>query len=156
MNNNALLAHLQQALGLDEARVAHLFALSGSPLDSAAVGDRLRATDPVPCSDREIGAFLDGLILDRRGPRPADAPAPKAGKARLKATNNVVLKKLRIALALKEEETAAVFAAGGLPMDHYALGALFRQEGQTHFRACTDVQLLAFVKGISAVAGASA
>lgn len=106
--------------------------------------------DHTPSSDADLLAFLDGLILERRGPRPASAATPTAPPALV--TNNAVLKKLRIALAFKEDQVAAAFAAGGLPLGHYELGALFRQEGQRHFRACTDEQLLAFLRGLSAAA----
>lgn len=145
MTHNALLAHLKLAFGLDDAALVRLFALGGCPLDDAAVAARQRTYVPDSLTYAELVALLDGLIADRRGP--STRPAPQGKTRRIRYPNNVVLKKLRIAMDLKEEDTAATFAAGGLDLDHYAIGALFRQEGQSQFRACTDDQLLAFLTG---------
>jgi len=58
------------------------------------------------CSDELLGAFLDGLIIERRGRREgAPAPAPL-----LRLNNNEILKKLRIAFDLKQEDIEALMA----------------------------------------------
>ena len=58
------------------------------------------------CSDELLGAFLDGLIIERRGRRDgAPAPAPL-----LRLNNNEILKKLRIAFDLKQEDIEALKA----------------------------------------------
>lgn len=147
MNNNTLLAHLVVAFSLSHEDVARLLALGGCPLDLDAVTARLRARSPARLTDRELGALLDGLIVDRRGPR-ADGAPPNRPVA-VVYPNNAILKKLRIALNFHEEEMADAFAAGGDPLDHYALGALFRSEGQKQFRPCSDARLLAFLDGVA-------
>ncbi len=147
MHNNTLLAHLVQAFSLEEADVQRLIALGGWTLDASQVAARMRVRSATPLTDRELGALLDGLIVERRGPRPDGAPA--ATPVEVTYSNNAVLKKLRIALDFKEEQMAAAFAAGGDPLDHYAIGALFRKERQKQFRPCTDARLAAFLRGVA-------
>lgn len=148
MNNHEIVRHLQATFALDTAETLRLMRQSGATLDAPALESRLEV-DFAPLSAREVTALLDGLILERRGPRPG-GEAPAAAGAPPHWMSNLVLKKLRIALDYKEADVSAAFARGGVPLQHNELGALFRQEGHKNFRACTDAQLLAFLRGVKA------
>jgi len=63
-------------------------------------------------------------------------------------TNNLILKKLRIALELKEMETEIIFGLGDAPLGKQELKSLFRKEDHKNFKVCPDGLLLAFLEGL--------
>lgn len=98
-----------------------------------------------PCSDELLGAFLDGLIIERRGRRDgAPAPAPL-----LRLNNNEILKKLRIAFDLKQEDIEALMARSNFKVSSSEIGALFRKPDHKHFRPCGDQFLRYLLKGLA-------
>ncbi len=64
-------------------------------------------------------------------------------------SNNVVLKKLRVAFQLKDVDMHEVFEAAGFPLAKPEMTALFRQAGHKHYRACGDQILRNFLKGLT-------
>ena len=64
-------------------------------------------------------------------------------------TNNLVLKKLRVAFELKDVDMHAVFQTAGFPVSRPEMSALFRQPGHKHYRACGDQILRNFLKGLT-------
>lgn len=98
-----------------------------------------------PCSDELLGAFLDGLIIERRGRRDgAKAPAPL-----LRLNNNEILKKLRIAFDLKQEDIEALMARSDFKVSSSEISALFRKADHKHFRPCGDQFLRYLLKGLA-------
>jgi len=147
MTNNDILRRTRYSLILDNAATLELFALGGRPADAAELDTWLRKDDEpgyAACRDEALAAFFDGLILKRRGPRPAGGPAPEAERL----TNNLILKKLRIALAWQEDDVLAALADGGLTVSKNELTALFRKPGQKNFKPCGDQLLRAFLTGL--------
>ena len=96
------------------------------------------------CSYEELGVFLDGLVTLKRGPSPKKRSEEKA----VELTNNLILKKLRIALELKESETEIIFGLADVELSKQQLASLFRKEGHKNFKACSDELLMAFLEGL--------
>ena len=86
--------------------------------------------------------FLNGLITDKRGKNDGPQPVPEK-----QLTNNIILRKLKIALNLQAEETLKVLALADMQMSNHELSALFRKPGHKHFRKCKDQILRNFLKG---------
>ena len=89
--------------------------------------------------------FLDGLIIHRRGPQ-------KNGKTRpveIPVTNNTVLKKLRVAFKLREQNILDILNSAGFSLSKTELSALFRAEDHRNYRACGDQILRYFLKGLA-------
>jgi len=63
-------------------------------------------------------------------------------------TNNLILKKLRIALNLKEPELVIVFALVDVELTKRQIGSLFRKEGSKNFKECSDELLALFLEGL--------
>ena len=99
----------------------------------------------VECSDMIAAHFLDGLIIDRRG-RNENMPQRKVDA---RVTNNLVLKKLRVAFELRDEDMHAIFSSAEFPVTKPELSALFRQPGHKHYRDCGDQMLRNFLKGLT-------
>jgi len=98
----------------------------------------------MPCSYEELGVFLDGLIILKRGPSPKKANDDEA----VELTNNLILKKLRIALELKEPETELIFNLADVMLTKQELKSLFRNEKHKNFKVCSNELLMAFLEGL--------
>lgn len=97
------------------------------------------------CSDELLSAFLDGLIIERRGRRD-DAPLPPPA---LRLNNNDILKKLRVAFELKQEDIEALIARTGFQVSSAEVGALFRKPSHKNYRVCGDQFLRYLLKGLA-------
>jgi len=70
-------------------------------------------------------------------------------KSDTQLTNNTILKKLRIALELKEDDMLAILRLAGVEISKHELTALFRKEGHKNYKECGDQFLRKFLKGLS-------
>ena len=98
----------------------------------------------VPASYEELGIFLDGLVTLKRGPSPKKSNDDEA----VELSNNLILKKLRIALELREPETEIIFGLADVQLSKQQLSSLFRKEEHKNFKACSDELLIAFLEGL--------
>ena len=154
MNNNDILRRLRFAFDFSNKDSVALFSAdpsSNAKMTQPAFLKRLAKDeddDFVECSDIELAAFLDGLIVLKRGLRdPAPAPASKPDDFRM--SKNDILKKLRIVMSFKEGEMLATLVQGGTDMSKSELGALFRSPSHKHYRACGNQVLRNFIKGLT-------
>lgn len=91
------------------------------------------------------GHFLNGLIIFRRG-KDESRPVP-AVDARL--TNNIILKKLRVAFELKDTDMADIFQRADFWVSKPEISALFRNPDHKNYRDCGDQLLRYFLKGLT-------
>jgi len=148
MTHNDILRRLRFALDLSDARVRDLTQMGGVTVDEAGIRARmLPEEDPetVYCDADTLAAFLDGLILDRRGPRDPSKPAPPEANL----DNNQILKKLRIALNLREAAMLRILDKGGHTLSKHELTALFRKPEHKHYREAGGQLLRRFLKGLT-------
>jgi uncharacterized protein YehS (DUF1456 family) len=150
MINNDVLRSIRYMLDLSEPKVIEIARLA----DASFVVEReevrgflQKEGEPgyLACSDEVMAHFLDGLIVHLRGRDDSLPPRP----VEKRISNNVVLKKLRVAFELKDVDMHEVFVAAGFPVSKPELSALFRQSGQKNFRACGDQMLRNFLKGLT-------
>ncbi|MCK5676655.1 MAG: DUF1456 family protein [Verrucomicrobia bacterium] len=148
MTNNDTLRRLRYALNIDDAKVAEVVALTGRATKADEVVGWLKREDEAghaELSDTLLCRFLDGLIIDKRGPHPSgNVPEPLEF-----LSNNEVLKKLRIALELKEDGVLAVFKNAEFVVTKAELGSFFRKEGHRNYRKCPEQILRKFIHGLS-------
>ena len=64
-------------------------------------------------------------------------------------TNNSILKKLRIALKFREDDMLSTLKLAGMNLSKSELSALFRKEGQRHYKECGDQILRNFLQGMT-------
>jgi len=149
MANNDRLRSIRDALHLDEATMIQIFREAGRDVGGSAIAAFLKTVDEddyIPCSNPIMGFFLDGLIIHYRGRQ--EGSADQAATPLAELGNNAILKKLRIALDLKEDDLTGIFKLAGIDMAKHELTALFRKQGNRHFKECTDQLLDGFIKGI--------
>ena len=89
--------------------------------------------------------FLDGLVIHYRGPGSEADKRP----VEKRVSNNLVLKKLRVAFEFKDADMHQVFEDAGFPVSKPELSALFRAPGHKNFRLCGDQMLRNFLKGLT-------
>ena len=146
MDNNRVLKSLRYILDVSDKDMQEIFALGRSQLDLSQVSDMLKAEDHKDfqaLSDTDLIHFLDGLILQKRGP--SDHPP----NCETHISNNLVLRKIRIAFDLKEEDMIQTIGRGGFVIKKAELSALFRKKGHKHYRVCGDQILRYFLKGLA-------
>lgn len=155
MTNNDILRRLRFTFDFSDQAAVALF--SADPASSAPVSkDDFRAMLKkdeedgfVECTDLQLAAFLDGLIVSKRGLRePMPQAQPKPADFRL--SKNDILKKLRIAMNFRETQMLETLARGGSTLSKSELGALFRKPSHKHYRACGNQVLRNFIKGLTA------
>ncbi|MFC5435142.1 DUF1456 family protein [Rhodanobacter umsongensis] len=150
MINNDVLRAIRYMLDLSDGKVVDIIHLADS---SAAVGKEdvqafLKKDDEAgyaECSNKVLAVFLDGLVFHRRGKDESRPPRPPEKRV----TNNVVLKKLRVAFELKDVDMHEILEAAGFPISKPELSALFRQPDHKNFRLCGDQLLRNFLKGLT-------
>ncbi|YCM44564.1 DUF1456 family protein [Verrucomicrobiaceae bacterium 227] len=152
MTNNDILRRLRYALEINDAGVAKIFAHVGDDPGADQVRSWLRREDQnhfEVLSEQMLCRFLDGLIIEKRGPRPDGAVPGPPGHL----SNNEILKKLRIALAMRDEEMIAVFELEEFVVTKAELGSFFRKEGQRNYSKCPEQVLRKFLQGLGKKVG---
>jgi len=150
MNNNDVLRQLRYALDISNPDTLAMFKHSGCTMDQSTLLMLLKKEeeeDFIPCSNPLLAFFLDGLIVHKRGRKEAaGGPAPQGDAA---LNNNAILKKIRIALELKEEDMLAFMKLAGVTVSSPELTALFRAKGHKHYKECGDQFLRNFLRGLT-------
>lgn len=150
MTNNDILRRFRYALDISNAAMIDIFRQSGHEIDQPALIALLKKEGEAGCRECTpmlMTHFLDGLIIQRRGRR-----EPAAGTAAVETgelTNNAILKKVRIALDLKEDDMIAIMQLASVTISKSELSALFRAPGHKNFKACGDQFLRNFLKGLT-------
>ncbi|MEN9358858.1 MAG: hypothetical protein RL095_393 [Verrucomicrobiota bacterium] len=150
MLNNDVLRSLRYMLDLSEVQVIKIFLHVGKEVSPQDVATWLLKNEEeegfVDCPRRQLSQFLDGLIIHKRGRRP-DAPPPPPENT---LDNNMILKKLRVAFELKEEDILQILNSVGFRISAPEINALFRKKGHPNYRDCGDQILRNFLKGLTA------
>lgn len=148
MLNNDVLRSLRYTLDISDAQMVDIIKLSGkqvAPSDLAAILKKEDEEGFTPCDDELMAHFLDGLVFFKRG---KDDSRP-AQPLELPVTNNMVLKKLRVAFELKEDDMHTIMNSVDCPVSKPEMSALFRKFGHSNYRTCGDQFLRNFLKGLT-------
>ena len=145
MNNNDVLRRLRYTFDLNDEQMIKLFSFGQQTVTRAQVSQWLKRDDNEdfkPLLHLMLNAFLDGLIIECRG------PSERKIEPSEELSNNEILRKLRIALELREENMLEVMELGGMPLSRPELSALFRKPSHKHYRPCQDQLLRHFLRGL--------
>ncbi len=147
INTNEILYRIKKALNLTNEEMLEAYRLEDYTMETSRLESLLkRRLDKgfEHCSYEELGVFLDGLVSLKRGPSPKKANEEEA----IELTNNLILKKLRIALELKEAEMEIIFGLADVELSKQQMASLFRKAGHKNFKECSDELLMAFLEGL--------
>lgn len=139
INNNDILRRVRYIFDISDSLMVSILKLGGHESSKAEVLSWLaREEDPafVACEDQYLARFLNGFIVESRGPNGDKIPEPEAV-----LNNNIVLRKLKIALDLQADELLEILELSDFTLSKHELSALFRRPGHKNYRECLD-QLL--------------
>ncbi|HRX31745.1 MAG TPA: DUF1456 family protein [Tenuifilaceae bacterium] len=146
LTNNDVIRRIRYIFDFNDTKVIELFALGGQTVTRAEISNWLKKDEDeefVKIKDEELSVFLNGLITDKRGKK--DDKIPTAEK---RLNNNIVFRKLRIALNLKDDDILEILALTGMKVSKTELSAFFRNPKQSQYRPCNDQLLRNFLKGL--------
>ena len=146
MNNNDILRRIRYAFDFSDSRMIQIFGQADHQVTREEVSDLLkRDENPAfqTCDDTLLAIFLNGLIVDRRGKMEGRQATPER-----RLSNNIVLRKLKIALDLKADEILEILALADQRISKHELSAFFRKPDHKHYRACKDQILRNFLDGV--------
>ena len=147
MTNNSILQKIQFALNLSTADIVNIFHLAKFAIadEKTAAGYFIdqKTEAYVPCPNQALAAFLDGLIISRRGVNEKNPVPSEYSDAHL--DNNDVFKKLRIAFDFHTEDLEVIFEKAMAEVTKNDLSAFFRKKGHKHYKVCSDPILTSFL-----------
>lgn len=148
MKAGEVIRALKEALSLNRPTIMRIYELADYPM-SAERRDAILARPDKKIHEEasydELGSLLDGLIAYRRG----ESLQRVADDEEVILENNLILKKLRIALQLKEEELKIIFALVDREIGSSLLRDIFRNPFHPKYRSCPDDILKDFLDGLS-------
>lgn len=146
MTNNDVLRRIRYIFDFNDAKMIKIFALGEHQVTREQISDWMKKEeDPAyqNCSDVLLAVFLNGLIIDKRGKKEGPQPEPEK-----RLNNNIIFRKLKIALNLKDDDILELMSLAGLHISKPELSAFFRKTGHKHYRLCKDQILRNFLQGL--------
>ena len=146
MTNNDILRRIRYTFALNDTKMINIFALADLEVTREQISDWLKKDDDPAfeaISDVLFATFLNGLINQNRGKKEGVQPEPEK-----KLNNNIILRKLKISLDLKNEDVIELMQLAEFELSKHELSALFRKQGHKHYRECKDQILRNFLKGM--------
>ena len=101
--------------------------------------------DKIDITHELTAYFLDGLIFYKRGKSDKHPQQPIITPV----TNNMVMKKLRVAFTLREDEILEILKKTGFTISASELNALFRNKSHRNYQPAGDQVLRYFLKGLT-------
>ncbi len=167
MTNKDILIRLRYALDIKDKDMIEIFKLGGIEVTKEEVQKMLTKPKDVydddvegdsdPADDEEsinvnnmnLELFLNGLIIFKRGKQEPKPGQPERPPLSNEPANNILLKKLKIALTLTSEDIIEILEEVGVTITKSELGALLRKKGHKHFKECGDRYARNFLKGLT-------
>lgn len=166
MNNNDILIRLRYALDIKNTEMKEIFNLGGIDVTKEDVlkiltkandnddeddedNDFADNDDHIKCNNKMLESFLNGFIIFKRGKQEPKPGQPERPAFSNESVNNILLKKLKIALAFTSEDMLDILAAAGVKITKGELSALLRKEGHKNYKECGDRYARNFLKGLA-------
>ena len=146
MNNNDILRSLRYTFNFGDDDMMKLFRSGGMEATRTQVCEWLKKDDDPDFKgiyDQPLASFLNGFINEKRGKREGEQPV-----AEKKLNNNVVLRKLKIALNLKDDDMLEILVLANFRISKSELSAFFRNPNQSQYQPCKDQIMRNFLKGL--------
>ncbi len=146
MTNNDIIRRIRYTFEFSDHEMIALFASAGEKVTRAQISDWLKKDDEPeykPLYDKDLAVFLNGFINLKRGEKDGAQPKPEK-----KLNNNIVFRKLKIALNLKDEDIIEILDLVNFRISKHELSAFFRNPDQNQYRPCKDQILRNFIHGM--------
>jgi uncharacterized protein YehS (DUF1456 family) len=164
MNNNDILIRLRYALDIKDAEMVEIFGLGGIETTKEEVQEMFSKSKNSSTNEAQddeyikkldnhmLESFLNGFVSLKRGPqdtKPEDSQKQFLMTKDNRNVNNILLKKVKIALSLTSEDMLDILNATGVNLSKSELSAVLRKEGQRNYKECGDRYARNFLKGLA-------
>lgn len=168
MDNNDILIRLRYAMDIKDSDMIEIFKLGGitvtkegirrlltKPQTNLSISGEQKVVEDKNrdiCDDFMLESFLNGYIIFKRGKqeaKPGEPDKPLFMVKNHKSVNNVLLKKIKIALSLTGDDMLGIFKSVGINLSNGELSAVLRKEGQRNYKECQDRYARNFLKGLA-------
>jgi len=146
MTNNYILRRIRYTFDFNDKTMIAIWALADTVVTREQMSIWLKKDDDpdfLNCSDRNMAIFLNGLINKLRGKKEGPQKEPES-----RINNNIILRKLKIALNLIDDDVLAIMALAEMEIGKPELTSFFRKEGHKHYRKLQDQILRRFLQGM--------
>jgi uncharacterized protein YehS (DUF1456 family) len=146
MTNNDILRRLRYAFNYNDEKMASIFAHAKYRVSKPMIISWLNKDsddDFKELADVELANFLNGFITEKRGKKDGPLPQPET-----RLSNNLILKKLKIALNFQSTDMMEVFGLMDVKMSEHELSAFLRNPKQSQYRQLNDQYLRNFLYGL--------
>jgi uncharacterized protein YehS (DUF1456 family) len=146
MTNNDVLRRLRYTFNYSDTEMISFFEKADVKVSRSEVSAWLKSDDDkdfVALKDRQLAAFLNGLIVKHRGEKDGSVP-----KIETILTNNDVLKKLKIAFQLKSDDILELFRLAGKTLSKHELSSFLRHQDHPKHKELMDQYLRNFLLGL--------
>lgn len=165
MDNNDILIRLRYAQDIKNHEMIEIFKLGGIEMTKEDVLKILTKSkdefddveveendDQIKCNNKMLESFLNGYITFKRGKqeaKPGQPQSPEPAEQKSDNVNNMLLKKLKVALQLTTEDMLDILDDGGIAVSKGELGAILRKPGHRNYKECGDNFARKFLKGLA-------
>lgn len=164
MINNDILIRLRYALDIKNTDMVEIFKLGGievtkdevlkmltKPKESYDDEDDYEVEDDesMKLNNATLESFLNGLITFKRGKQEPKPGQPETPPLSNESVNNILLKKVKISLALTSEDMIDILAKAGVTITKGEIGAILRKKGHKNYKECGDKYARNFLKGLA-------
>ncbi|WP_426980416.1 DUF1456 family protein [Bacillus pseudomycoides] len=170
MSNNDILKRVRYAMDIKDTDMVEIFKLGGIEVTKEEVvemltklkkspqneadndGDVVESDYVLTCENMMLESFLNGFITFKRGkqdPKPGQPEEQAMPVQSNESANNLLLKKMKIALSLTSEDVLDILDGVGVKVTKGELGALLRKKGHKNYKECGDRYARNFLKGLA-------
>ena len=146
MTHNDIFRRIRFIFNYNDSTMMAIFGLVDTVVTREQVSDWLKQDDKPEfkeLNDHQLALYLNGLIIKNRGKK--EGPQPIAETV---LNNNIIFRKLKIALNFKEEDILEMMKLAGFPIGKHELSAFFRNPDHHNYRECQTQILRNFLKGL--------
>ncbi|MDQ1147900.1 uncharacterized protein YehS (DUF1456 family) [Bacillus sp. SORGH_AS 510] len=158
MENNDILVRLRYALDIKDTDMVQIFKLGEVEvtkdevrmiLTKSSEDEDMDSEYVTKCNNKMLESFLNGFIIFKRGRQETKPGQPEKPAFSKESVNNILLKKVKIALSLTSEDIIDILASAGVTITKGELSALLRKEGHKNYKECGDKYARNFLKGLA-------
>ena len=146
MTNNDIFRRIRFLYNYSDSKMLSIYNLTDFKTEEAQIKDWLQREDEesyLEMQDVDLATFLDGLIIEKRGRREGELPKPEKV-----LNNNIILKKLKIALNLTSDEMLELLHSTDKKISKHELSAFFRNSNHNSYKPCLDQYLRNFLNAL--------
>ena len=142
MRPGRVMKELGKALGITPEKTVEIYSIEKYDMSPDRVEAILSGKEDA--TYEELGIFLDALIAYKRG----DSPKKPSDDEDIVLDSNLILKKIRVALSLRDMDMTTIFELADVEMGRSMLRDIFRSPSHPKYRECPDSLLASFLEGL--------